>query len=461
MSRAKTTRGLAQTAPCLRRQVWLALACFASALAHPVGDRNRHVVVISLDGFPASVLRDPKLPFPVLRKLIREGAVAEGMKPVNPTVTWPNHTAMVTGVNTARHGVIYNGLPVRGGEGKPVRVEPWVDKTELVQAPTVYDAAHAAGLTTAEVDWVAIYRPPTVTWPFPELPKPDGAVEKEMLAAGAITAEELAMWGKTNNTLHDEIWTRAAVYIIEKHRPNLLLMHLLLTDSVQHQYGAGSLAAHTALILADRQVQRVLDAIDRAGIRDTTTVFVVSDHGFKTYQRIIRPNALLRAKGLLRDKDGGIDCDAWTIPEGGTAMVYVTREDRRDATLKILSATFQEVPGIGQVILPAEYRTFGYPAVTQGRMSDMVLVAEPGYGFDGNTNGETVVDVPSGAAGAHGYLNSDADMNAILVAWGAGIQPGARLGLVPNVNVAPTIAHLLKLNLPDVEGVLLWDMLAK
>jgi predicted AlkP superfamily pyrophosphatase or phosphodiesterase len=446
--------------------VWLALAwnwwagC-APALAQPVADRNRHVVVISLDGFPASVLRDQKLPFPVLRKLIREGAVAEGMTPVNPTVTWPNHTAMVTGVNAARHGVIYNGLPVRGGEGKPMRVEPWIDKTELVQAPTVYDAAYAAGLTTAEVDWVAIYRPPTVTWPFPEQPKPDGTVEREMLDAGAISAEELASWSKTNNTLHDEIWTRAAAYIIEKHRPNLLLMHLLLTDSVQHQYGAGSLAAHTALILADRQVQRVLDAIDRAGIRETTTVFVVSDHGFKAYQRIIRPNALLRAKGLLRDQIAGIDCDAFAIPEGGTAMVYVTRQDRREATLKTLSAAFQGVPGIAKVILPAEYETYGYPAVERGRMSDMVLVAEPGYGFDGNTNGETVVDVPSRVAGAHGYLNSDADMNAILVAWGAGIQPGAQLGLVPNVNVAPTIAHLLNVNLPGVDGVLLRDMLRK
>jgi hypothetical protein len=94
-------------------------------------------------------------------------------------------------------------------------------------------------------------------------------------------------------------------------------------------------------------------------------------------------------------------------------------------------------------------------------MSDMVLVAGPGYGFDGATSGETVVDVPSGPAGAQGYLNSDADMNAILVAWGAGIQPGARLGLVPNVNVAPTIAHLLNLKLPGVEGVLPREMLRR
>lgn len=445
----------------LGTQVWLFLLCLAPALAQPAGDHNRHVVVISLDGFPASMLRDPKLPLPVLRRLIREGATAEGMKPVNPTVTWPNHTAMVTGVNPARHGVIYNGLPVRGGDGKPVRVEPWVDKNELVQVPTVYDAAHAAGLTTAEVDWVAIYHPPTVTWAFSEVPSPNGGVEREMLAAGAISADELAMWGKTNNTLHDDIWTRAAAYLIEKHRPNLLLMHLLLTDSVQHQYGAGSLAASTALILADRQVQRVLDAIDRAGIRDTTTVLVVSDHGFKAYQHAIRPNALLRAKGLLRDKDGAIDCDAWTVAEGGTAMVYVTREERREATLKILSTAFQGVPGIAKVIWPAEYPTYGYPDVKKGRMSDMVLVAEPGYAFTGTATGDTVMDVPSGVAGAHGYLNSDADMNAILVAWGAGIQPGARLGLVPNLNVAPTIAQLLNLRFTGVDGVVIGEMLRK
>ena len=100
-------------------------------------------------------------------------------------------------------------------------------KTELVQARTVYDAAHDAGLTTAEVDWVAIYKPPTIDWSFPELPSLDGKIEREMLQAGAVTEEELRNWGKTNNLMHDDVWTRAAVHIIEKHKPNLLMYHLL------------------------------------------------------------------------------------------------------------------------------------------------------------------------------------------------------------------------------------------
>jgi predicted AlkP superfamily pyrophosphatase or phosphodiesterase len=439
----------------------LLVAIGFTAHAQPAGaDPNRHVVVISLDGFPAYALADPNLPLPVMRKLIREGGAADGMRPVNPTVTWPNHTTMITGVATSQHGVIYNGLPVRGGEGKPLRVEPWIAKNDLVQARTVYDAAHDAGLTTAEVDWVAIYQAASVNWSFAEVPHAEGTLEREMLDQGVVTPEEMQAFSKAPITFKDEIWTRAAVHIIEKHHPNLLLMHLLTTDSVQHQFGARSLATNTALILADRQVQRVLDAIDRAGIRAQTTVLVVSDHGFKSYQHLIRPNALLRQKGLLRDVDGQVDCDSWVVTEGGTAMVYVTRESARAATLKLFSEAAGTVPGIAKVILPSDYAAYGYPQVTpQGRMADMVLAAVPGYAFDGNSKGETVVDVPAGAnLGNHGYLNSDPDMTAILVVWGAGIQPGSHTGVVPNVDLAPTIARLLKLPFP---GAPVLDLLRK
>jgi predicted AlkP superfamily pyrophosphatase or phosphodiesterase len=411
------------------------------SLALTAEDQNRHVIVVSLDGFPNYTLRDPAVPLPVLRRLMAEGASADGMVPVNPTVTWPNHTAIVTGVNAAQHNVIYNGLPVRPGEGKALRIEPWVPKTELVQARTVYDAAHEAGLTTAEVDWVAIYRPPTIDWSFPEIPSADGKVEKEMLESGGVTAEELATWSKTSNILHDDVWMRAAAHIIEKHKPNLLLVHLLLTDQIQHAYGGRSQGANTALILADRQLERILGAVDRAGIRETTSIFVVSDHGFKPYRHAIHPNAVLRQKGLLRSAQ---DCDGWVISEGGTAMVYVTREEKRQ---EVLAAMREPIPGVTQVIAPGDYAKYGFPApVRNGRMADLVLAAAPDYAFDGAIQGEAVTNTAS-PNGAHGYLNSDSDMNAILVAWGAGIRH-VQTGPKPNVDVAPTIARLLGIEFP-------------
>lgn len=428
------------------------------ALAVPLvaADRNRHVIVVSLDGFPAYALRDHSVPFPVLRRLMAEGASADAMLPVNPTVTWPNHTAIISGVNVASHGVIYNGLPVRPAPGKALKIEPWVPKTELVQARTVYDAAHDAGLSTAEVDWVAIYKPPTIDWSFAEQPSLDGKIEKEMLAAGAVTEDEILNWKKTNNLLHDDVWTRAAQWIIEKHKPNLLMYHLLLTDSVQHSYGARSLAAYSALILADRQLQRILDSVDRAGIRDTTTIFVVSDHGFKAYHHLIHPNALLRQKGLLRSAD---DNDGWTISEGGSAMVYVTREEKRQQVLDAFRST--KIPGVSEVIWPENYHRYGYPAVApNGRMADLVLAAANDYGFDAAFNGELNSDVPAGAnPGNHGYLNSDPDMNAILVAWGAGIHAGVKTAAKPNVDVAATIARLLDVSFTGIQGKPLTEFL--
>jgi hypothetical protein len=292
---------------------------------------------------------------------------------------------------------------------------------------------------------VAVYHAPTINWSFPEQPKLEGALEREMVGAGVITEEDLRGWPKAPITEKDEIWMRAAVHIIEKHKPNLLLMHLLTTDSSQHTYGARTLAANTALILADRQVQRVIDAVDRAGIRDKTTIFVVSDHGFESYQKVIRPNALLREKGLLRDKDGQVDCDAWVMAEGGTAIVYVTRESERERALKTIKESFTGLPGIERIIMPSEYAQYGYPKAGPGsRMGDMVLVIEKGYGFEAANKGPVTDDVPAGVSrGNHGYVSTDPDMAPILVMWGAGVRVNARTGVQPNVNVAATIAHLL------------------
>src|SRR5215471_19996046 len=196
--------------------------------------QSSHVVVISLDGFMGVAWQDPNLPFPTLRKLAKEGGAAQAMLPVNPTVTWPNHTSIISGVGPAKHGVLYNGMVMRNGEGKALRIEPWVDKKELVLAPTVADVARDAGMTTAEVDWVAIYPTSTVTWSFPEQPKLTDAVVKELIREGVITEDEIRKWGSSPINVHDDAWMRATIHFIEKHRPNLTLMHMLTTDSTHH-----------------------------------------------------------------------------------------------------------------------------------------------------------------------------------------------------------------------------------
>lgn len=415
------------------------------------------VVVISIDGFPAYALNDPQAAAPTLRRLIREGATAtNGMEPVNPTVTWPNHTAMLTGVDASKHGVLYNGMPVRT-PGKPVRIEPWVPKSELVVAPTVYDLAHKAGLKTAEVDWVAIQDAPSIDFSFSEVPKPDARIVREMMERGSVTRDEIQRFAQAPITWRDEIWTEAAVHILREHQPNLLLFHLLTTDSVQHRYGARSLGAQTALALADLQVQRILDTLKETGSINETTVLVVSDHGFVTARRLIQPNAVLSREKLIR----GGDCDAWTIAEGGTAMVYITNEGKRAELRKRLPEIFRAVDGVQQVISPEQFSEHGFPPPGPGsRMADLVLAAAEGYAFGGKSDGPPVADIPPGASsGNHGYLRTNREMRAIFVAWGNGIRPGSTVKQMRNVDIAPTIARLLGLEMKDTAGRILTEIL--
>jgi predicted AlkP superfamily phosphohydrolase/phosphomutase len=125
--------------------------------------------------FPGFVLEDPKAPVPTLRRLMQNGTWSR-MATVNPTITWPSHTATMTGVHADQHGLLVNGTIMRTGGWPPIKVDPKVDKERMVHAPTVYDAVFKAGLTTAQIDWVTINNAPTITRPFSEWASPTGAV---------------------------------------------------------------------------------------------------------------------------------------------------------------------------------------------------------------------------------------------------------------------------------------------
>lgn len=445
----------------MKRRTLFQLPAAALAL-NAAQAKDRTVIVISLDGLPAYAFDDPRLPAPTLRRLMREGAFARRMQVSNPSVTWPVHSTMVTGVTSAKHGVLYNGLLVRKGPKAPPTVEPYHDKTELVHAPTVYDIAHASGLTTAQVDWVAIEHAPTITWQFHEWPDPNGPIEREMVAAGLITDQEVRDFMKFNVTWRDQMWTRAALHILERHKPNLLLYHVLNLDSTHHRYGPRTPASLTGIAFADDRVREFLDAVERSGRKDRTTVIVVSDHGFKSAARIVRANAVLRERGLLRVEGKTVTCDAFVIPEGGTGHLFVTDPANRARLLPQLKEMFGGVEGIDRVLDPAGYAEFGYPRPDQNQgMPDLLLAAKSGYAFGGGQDGAAVIDLPpNGSPGNHGYLATDPDMDAIFVAWGCGVRAGASADKIRQVDVGPTIAALLGLEMRKVEGRAVRELLS-
>lgn len=448
------------------RLLCLAALAFTS-VALEAANKDRHVVLISIDGFPASQWRDPSVPLPVLRQLAAAGASADAMTISNPAITWPCHTTLVTGVSPQKHGVLFNGLLVRQGSDKPPKLEPWVDRSRLVFAPTVYDAAYKAGLTTAESDWVAITRPGTITWSFAELPDINSTVVKDMIADGVVTAEDIKFMqpGPTRRKVLwlDSMWTKATCYMITRYKPNLVMHHTLNTDSTHHRYGPMSDPGNTALSLADRMVNDVLNAVDQAGLRAKTTVIVTTDHGFKKVANYAYPNVVLKQAGLIKAAGPTVtQCDAYTMSQGGIAFVYILNPARKAELLPKLKELFAKADGVARVIDAREAHALGMPTPEDNQgMGELILYPKAGYAFSAAIAGDATTGPTVNYGGTHGYNNADPELDGIFIASGAGIKKGARLNRVRNVDVAPTIARLLGVDLPNVEGRVLEEILEK
>jgi len=441
----------------------LVLTVSASTPLIAAPDTNNHVILITIDGLAASYLSDPQTPIPTLRKLAADGAAAEGMHVSNPSVTWPNHTTLVTGVHPEKHSVLFNGVLVRPGPGEPVRLDGDRDKADLVAVPTIYDRLHKVGYRTANINWPCTRGATALDDNFPDVPDAlaytSPRLRAELIHGGILESDSSPAFLVRGAARADEAWTAAAVHLLHARPPNFLLVHLLITDTIQHQYGPQSTAAYTAIGLADAHVAEVLRAVAAAGLRERTTVFVVSDHGFARPEKLINPNVIFRKAGLFRP---GPHRRAQALSEGGTAFVYLTAPATLTADRARVIELLQEHEGIAEILQPGSFPALHLPSPNQNpQMGDLLLVAKDGYAFSNESFEDASISEVKFPAGSHGYLGTNSKMNGIFIASGRGIKSGVRLGPVENIDVAPTIAALFGLELPEAQGKVLREILSR
>lgn len=458
------------------------LLCLTSLLIAPdslrAGDppesreaRARHVILISVDGLAARYLDDPRAQMPVLRQLAKEGAAAEGMITAFPSVTWPAHVSLITGAWPGKHGVIGNAvLDRRAGKQVTYIGDPVLTKDQAIRVPTLYDAAKAAGLKTASVIWPCCNGAKTLDWVIPDSNKPElheryttpGFV-KELAGAG-IDITPLGKWGwdHKRSTARDELYSKVACHLIDKHQPHLLLVHLITPDGVEHDFGPFTPEAYKAVAQSDQRIGEILAAIRKAPWAKEAAVFVVSDHGFAPYDKIIQPNVALRKMGLLEVDERGKPGkrSAWCASQGGSAFIYLL-DDFAHKKAAALTAALARIEGIQAVLTPAEFVKLGLPHPDENpEMAHLVLTTGPGHSFSDGLQGAEVLSA-GGPKGTHGHPTQPDYMHATFVAAGAGIRPGVRLKTVQAIDVAPTAARLLGLRLPTAQGRVLTELLAK
>jgi predicted AlkP superfamily pyrophosphatase or phosphodiesterase len=258
----------------------------------------------------------------------------------------------------------------------------------------------------------------------------------------------------------DEMYTRAFNFILHQHRPNLALLHVTKLDHTQHLKGPRNEAAYAAVKEADNQVREVWDEL-KQDFPDRATLVVVSDHGFSVIERVILPNVVLRKAGLLavtgkKETTGPVQ----VVVQGGSAFLYVREGEDRAQVLDRVRKAFGNIQGVAKVVGANQFKAYGVadPQVDP-HAPDIILFAKEGCTFGDTAAGELPFNEKPERKGSHGHDPNLPHLGATFVAWGAGIKPGVRLGQISNTSVAPTLAKLLGIAMPNVEGKPLSELL--
>jgi predicted AlkP superfamily pyrophosphatase or phosphodiesterase len=452
--------GLTYADPMLRSPYHL-LGTIAAFMSLAVGAADyspaASVLMISVDGMKPEYVLDADahaLKIPLLRSLLRDGAFARGVAGVWPTVTYPSHTTLLTGVAPAQHG-IYNNLEF---DPKHQFGDAWFWYADQIRAPTLWQAAHDAGLSTASIGWPVSVGAAQVDFLIPEywrisrptadlnpsdsdliaaLSRPEGMLQKMQLRLGPYMA------GNDTSPNGDEIKTRFALDILRAQKPKFMTIHLSSLDAEEHAHGPFSPEANQDLEAIDGWLSQLFAAA-RANDPDAIAL-VVSDHGFVSLTH--RLNLLLpflRA-GLIK-----AGMDSWQAqPWGAGGMAAIMLHDPADEhiegqvreLLKALQADAGN--GIAEILERDAINQRGaFPGAA------FLVVMKPGFYVIGDATTPLLSEV-HGTPGSHGFSPEFAEMRASFFVAGSGIARHRDLGVVDMRRIAPTVAQLLNVHLPS------------
>jgi len=430
----------------------------------PAEALSEHVIMISIDGLVPDYYTAPErvgLRAPNLVLMRTGGAYAEGVEGVYPSVTYPAHTTLITGVRPARHGIVQNRIFEAPTEPQ---TKAWYWFADALKSETLWMLAKKAGLKTAAVGWPVTVNA-EIDYNFPEIwdpaEKPITAKRAAQYTTPGLLQKALAAGTLAKETGSDGRRTAVSEFIITEYKPNLLLIHLAELDDAHHIHGPRTPAAIAVAERVDGCLGRLLEATRRAGIFERTTFFIVSDHGFAKIGRKFEPNVTLVKEQLITLNEQGkpVAWKAAAWPAGGSSAI-VLRDPHDKETAAKVTAVFGQIASrqgspIYKVLKRSELNRLG--AVPTAAL---MIEAASGFSFGEELTGPEIHDSGKDYQGTHGYLPTRAEMRSSLIIYGAGARAGAKLPLVRMTDIAPTAAKLLGLRFSGIEGTPRTELLA-
>lgn len=362
------------------------------------------LVLVSIDGFRWDY---PDLfDTPAIDSLVTSGVRAKSMVPAFPSLTFPNHYSIATGLRPGNHGIVGNDFPNR-------------DRTSWYrykERETVQDGRWYGG----EPIWVAAER--------------NGMVSAAFFFVGTeadVDGIEPSYWRPFDYNISGSARVDQVLQWLgmpERSRPHVVTLYFEDVDVASHEYGPLSPENRRAVAIVDAYVETLMQGIRSLPIADDVYVLLVSDHGQSTYSDTDDPFVLSRHVDL-----GGV-----TVVDGGSfVFLYLETSDQtRAASLR--DAINQEWDH-GRAWLRDETPPEWHVEM-ESRFPDVIVLADPRH---------AVISTQDEAwhlkAGDHGWRPSFEDMHGIFIASGPRLPHGARIESIDNIDVYPLMLEVLGL----------------
>ena len=429
--------------------------------------RKPSVLLVSVDALkPEFVLEQQRLGvnLPTMTRYFLENGMVtrKGVKSVFPTFTYPCHQSIITGTRPATHGIVNNGM--FDPTGKHLGAWHWFANRKV---KTLWQAAREGGYCSASVAFPTSvgakgdYIAPEFWWDGSEL---DSIFIDMVSCPQGLISEMEADIGRYAGGLDlsdggDAQRGAAALWMLQNklapqidQKPFFLSAYFASFDESAHQYGVYSREAARSLEKIDAMLGRLIEEAERITQGDLV-VCVVSDHGTLDNHYNISPNVLLHQAGLIElDPEGNVTSwKAWSQRAGGTAEVRMA-DPRDEATRRTLAGIMKQLAedpdsGILEVVDREGARARGgFPD------AEYVLVSKKGYELRDDVTGDYCRTRLTQKA-QHGYSENFPEMRASFMLWGKGVRPGSDPGEFELIDIAPTLAAMMGVSLPDAEGV--------
>lgn len=434
---------------------------------------DRKLVCISFDAMVREDIDNTLKNYPHFAWLLENGAQVETMRTIYPSITYPAHTSLMTGVAPGRHGVTANEVEIFGKPG--ILDWNWYDSAIKPDVRTIFEEAHDAGMTTGAIFWPVTGNNPAIDYLIAEIWENDPVNGKTFpcrafRASGTredivedicrphehFFTDDMAICGPTC----DNFISASGCDFIRRFNPDLLFLHFGFADHMRHTHGMFSKELTDWLPYADKYLGALMDASKEAGTFDQTNWVVLSDHGQMDMVLTDALNVKFAEDGLIRlDADGNVtDWDCFSRSTSASAEIFL--RDKTDKALEkrvfeyLTSLKESGEWGIERVYTEKEARE------EEQLYGNFSFVVEGGKGtmFSNAWTGPSKTEPAWDDRGNHGY-HPEKGPQPIFIAAGPSFRKGAVLKRRSVLDVAPTLARAMGFEMTTADGSAMEELL--